>query len=166
MITQRQQAIRLRIICGDRASRNVVGPHLEAARGSAHVAALCHRFHFDERIRLDLTRGHVVCVHKDDHSAAKDPAVAIIEAVDRRVVLIVAADCCELQRRGILKLGVFRHACANEEVCSSSRRVPFPSSRPVIEVKAARDADAGVEVGEQFGKHRLDLLADQVVIAL
>jgi len=37
--------IRLGIISGDRASRNVVRQSFEAACGSADVAALCHRFH-------------------------------------------------------------------------------------------------------------------------
>ena len=37
-------------------------------------------------------------MHKDDIAAALDAAIAVVEAVDRRIVLVVAADGGENQR--------------------------------------------------------------------
>src|SRR4029077_5850938 len=51
-------------------------------------------------------------------------------------------------------------------VRASGRCVPFPVSRAIVEVETTRDTDTGVEVGEQFGKHRLDIFANTVVICL
>ena len=87
---QRQQRIRLRIIGGDRSARDVVGQRREAAEPPFHVV-IAQGVNFDERLGSDASRRHVVLVHKDDGPRAVDPPIAIIHAVDRRVVLVVAA---------------------------------------------------------------------------
>src|SRR5262249_17787382 len=123
--------------------------------------------------RLDPPLLHVELVQEHDHAAAEDAAIAIVEAVDRRVVLVVAAQRGEPQHRGTVGLAVlakdqwiFRDPFMQPEVGRAGRRIPHQLARRIRKVESARLAYAGVVVAEWNRKDLLDAMADQVVIRL
>ena len=57
--------------------------------------AVGQRFDFDPIAFRDPAGAHVGLVHEHDHAAAEHAAIPVVERVDRRIVLIVAAQCRE-----------------------------------------------------------------------
>jgi hypothetical protein len=76
---------------------------------------------------------HVDLVGEDDVAPPGHPAIAIIEAVDRGVVLVVAADRGQQQRARLRFFGVR----VDEELRLAARRVPDPVARADGQAEAA-----------------------------
>ncbi len=108
-------------------------------------------------------RLQVVLVHEDDVAPAADAAIAIVEAVDGRIVLIVAADGGEHQRFGLPGARIAVEAREHDEVGLAVRRQPLALGGGDVEAEAARLAHARIEVGEGR-EDLLDGVADDVVI--
>ncbi len=101
---------------------------------------------------------HVLRIEKDDAPPAPNSAITIIEPVDRRVELIVAAD-----RHHQILIGreIMARDVMHCEMSASRRRSEIPFARGVRQVEAARLAHAPVIVIEARNDAR-DVVADAI----
>ncbi len=92
-------------------------------------------------------------------------AVAVVETVDRRVVLVVAAQRGQVQQvaRTLRRLRVVARDRMDEEARAPVDRAPFSFARAVAQVEATRGANAFVEILETLD-HRRDVFADAIII--
>jgi len=104
--------------------------------------------------------GDIGFVHKYHMPAAVDPAIAVIEAVDRRVELIVRADRGH-QQSSRRKVNFLKHARSEMSLARGGRKIPFPGR--IRQIESAGYADAFVVIIETRN-HALDRIADTVVI--
>ena len=96
----RSRAAPARCTPGSRRRRSPRGVGYDTTRKSRRDplrAVLPHRHDVDDLLGLEAEPGDVVGVHDDDAAAAGQPAVAVVEAVDRGVELVVAAQRLQQQ---------------------------------------------------------------------
>src|ERR1700736_4519607 len=90
MIGERQQRIGLRIIGADRAYWDVMRFCAEATDDSP-ISILSKRFYLDDVTLRDPPCLHVGFIHEHHHAAPEHATIAVVEPIDRRIVLIVAS---------------------------------------------------------------------------
>ncbi len=110
--------------------------------------------------------GHIFRIHENHTPFAVHPAIAIVHAVDRGVVLVMRAERLQDEQAATiaraLKLRLFRQ-CAAEELRLASGRVPLTLARGISQIEAARLAHARVVVFEARD-HGGDVIADEIVV--
>ena len=100
------------------------------------------------------------------HHAFVDVAVAVAIGVDGGVELVVTADRHQLQVLGIRRAVVLvQHVAGKEEVGLAVGCIPLSLTGTIGQAETSGLFDAGVVVGELFGQHRFDLVADERVVA-
>src|ERR1700730_10352606 len=106
MIGERQQRIGLRIIGADRAYWDAMRFCPEATDDSP-ISILSKRFYLDDVTLRDPACLHVGFIHEHHHAAPEHAAIAVVETVDRRIVLIVASEGRKPKHCGIGDRRVF-----------------------------------------------------------
>src|SRR6516225_10291369 len=134
------------------------------ATDDAPYPVIRERFDFDHVALADPSRGHVGLVHEDHHAAAKYAAVAVVEGIDRRVVLVVTPQRRESKHAGIGDGFVLLDPWKRQKICPTRLRVPHTHARRICQMKSAWAANPLVEVRKQLGEHCLDLVANAVVV--
>ena len=115
----------------------------------------------DDGLRFELETRHVVLVHHDDSARVVDAAVAVVIAVDGRVVLVMTAH--SHQDESVLGDVAHRQGIGVDHRLTA-RRVPGrPVPRPVGQVEAALVSNPLIVIGE-FRQATLDEISDRVMI--
>src|SRR5262249_42401923 len=114
----------------------------------------------DELAGREPGRRDVGGMEEDDASVAGDPAIAILESIDGRVELIVAADRRH-QELAVAKL--FARWRNRGDDGFAGRRLERAALRAARQPEAARLAHAAVEILEA-GNDARDRVADAVVV--
>src|SRR5712664_1348025 len=107
--------------------------------------------------------GEVTFVDEHDVAPPRNSAIAIIHAVDRRVVLIVTSDCRECESLIVGHTRIFFEPGIDEKIRFLRRRQPIAFRCGNIQPKSTRLLDPRIEVCE-VRKYRLDAIADLCVI--
>src|ERR1700722_11027868 len=162
MKCERKQRICFRIIGADGAGRDLVRLRSEATDHPMPVIG--QGFDFDDIALGDATYPHVGHIHEHHHAASKYAAVSVIERIDGRVVLIVAAQRGEPQHRRILNWLIFGSAREDKEIGATRWGIPDPLAWRYAQMKPTRMTNALVEAGEQSRKDLLDLVAYPVIV--
>jgi hypothetical protein len=106
-----------------------------------------------QHVQIDL-------IGKNDVAPPGYPAIAVVQTIDRRIILIMTADCGEQKRAGLRRFGMGM----GDELRLAAGRVPDALAGTDGQAEAAGFTHAAVEVVE-IGIDLLDLVADQVVMA-
>src|SRR5271166_791894 len=125
MIGERQQRIGLRIIGADRAYRDTMGFYPEPTHDST-PSVLGERFDLDLLALRDTPRLHVGFIHEHHHAAPEHAAIAVVETVDRRIVLIVASERRKPKHRGVGDWRVFVDPGEDQKIGAARVGVPDP----------------------------------------
>ena len=112
---------------------------------------------------LQPAAGEVVFVDEHDLAAPPDSAIAIIQAVDGCVVLIMASDRRERESFAIRHGRIFIEPRIDQKVGLLRRCQPLTLRCSNIQPKSTRLLDAGIEISERR-KDGLDGIADLSVI--
>src|SRR5258705_12240833 len=112
---------------------------------------------------LQAAAGEVALIDKHNVAPPRNSPIAIVHAVDRRVVLIVTSDRCERESFTIGHTRILIYAGTDDKIGLVRRRPPLTLRCGNIEPKSARLLDASVEIRE-FRKDRLDAIANLSVI--
>ncbi len=107
-------------------------------------------------------RRQIVRVGEHHVAAAGDAAIAVVEAVDGGIVLIMAANGGEGER-AVAAPVILVDAGEEQELRLAVRGLPFARRGADGQAEAAGLADARVEVAE-IGEDDLDLVADMVIV--
>ena len=102
---------------------------------------------------------HVGLIHECHHASAENPTVSVVEAVDRRVVLIVAAQCRKPKHRRIGNRRVLVEA-ATQEIVGPDQQV-----LDVVCVRPGHDADVGEDLRTELEVLPLRLLLPGLSLA-
>jgi len=163
MVSERQQRICLRIIGPDRAYRDAVRFYPEAAHDSP-LSILGERFDLDLVAFRDTPGLHVGFIHEHDHAAAEHAPIAVVETVNRCIVLVVASQCREPEHCRVRDWGVFVDPMKDQKIGAAGGGVPDPLAWRSGQVKAARLANPLIEISKQFREDLFNLVADPVVV--
>src|SRR5258707_1329116 len=117
----------------------------------------------DEIAMLQPATAEVAFVDEHNVAPPRNSTIAIIHAVDRRVVLIMASDRRECESFTIGHTRIFIESGINEKIGLLRRCQPLTLRCGNIQPKSTRLLDARIEVCE-FRKDRLDCIADLSVI--
>ena len=112
----------------------------------------------DEIAVLQSAAGEVAFVDEHDVAPPRNSAIAIIHAVDRRVVLIMASDCRECENLIVGHTRIFIEPGIDEKLRFLRRRQPIAFRCGNIQPKSTRLLDPRIEVCE-VRKYRLDGIA-------
>src|SRR4029077_3261857 len=136
MISQREQWIGLGIIGANRAYRDAVRLHPEAAYDSP-LSILGERLDLDHVAFSDAPSSHVGFIHEYHHAAAEHPAIPIVKTVNRRIVLIVTPEGGKPKHRGSSDGRVLLYPWEHQKVGAACGGVPNPLAWRIGQVKAA-----------------------------
>src|SRR3546814_7675128 len=93
MIVERDEAVGLRIISRQRAPRDGMRDHGVSSKRSRRTCVNIHQIAVLQAEILEI-----LCIGEDHIPSAGHAAVAVVQAIDRRIILVVAADRGEKQR--------------------------------------------------------------------
>jgi len=107
---------------------------------------------------------HVALVEEEHVAMTENPAISIVEPVNRRVVLVGPAQTGETQHVGFVRFEILLKMLEDEESSpshwQSSRRIRMPSS-----ANGSHRARVSVIIGFEIGENGLDLVANERVVA-
>src|SRR5215472_2790116 len=110
------------------------------ATDDAPYPVIRERFDFDHVALADPSRGHVGLVHEDHHAAAKYAAVPVVDAIDRRVVLVVTPQRRESKHAGSGDGFVLLDPWKRQKICPTRLRVPHTHAVVVSDERIPIDA--------------------------
>ena len=146
-VADRHEIVRFGIISRYRPPWDVVSVHFEPRQDPAR-RRVRPGFQFDKGVLFDLPFNHIGCIDEHHHPAADHAAIAVIKAVDRRVVLIMASYRRQQQDVGIRGRWILRDAVMTRKLAR-----PVGVSRLAravrLQVKATRLMDLAIEFAEQ-----------------
>jgi hypothetical protein len=90
------------------------------------VLVISQRFDFHRVALRDAAGPHVGFIHKYDHAPTKHPAIAVVESVDRCVVLIVTAQCREPKHCRIGHRAILFNPRENQKIGAAGCSIPNP----------------------------------------
>jgi hypothetical protein len=164
------QRVGFGIVGRDIALRDLVDHHVESGNNPLAPVAADGR-HIDPVSFGKAETAGIRPVHEHHVALALDAAIAIVHAVDSRVVLIVGAQALQQQHRLIAHLfgmaGTLRQhrvrQGAGTKLGAAAGGIPRQLRRGVVQMKAARLLDARIEIGET-GDGLLDEIANTPIV--
>ncbi|KAG1391812.1 hypothetical protein G6F59_014790 [Rhizopus arrhizus] len=123
VVVQRQQWIQFGVVAGQRAARHRVVQYGQAIDAPAHAIA-ADRLQADLRLLLQPTRQPVLDVHEQHHAIVVHAAVAVVQAIDGGVVLVVAAQRRQFQAARFDGAGVLQQPLEGQEFGLARLRFP------------------------------------------
>ncbi len=128
VLIKRDQDVRLGIVGRDGACRDVIG-HSSLVRKNSLLTAGRIKHNIDQVAVFQSASREIILVDEDNIAAAGDAPVAVVQAIDRRIVLIMASDRRERKspfcRKVLLKSRIdqkVRSLRRRSGLCRSDRR--------------------------------------------
>lgn len=124
VVVERYDDIHFRIISGNGTAWNVVGNGGKSPHDALGLVLSGKSANVDAVAILQAAARQIAPVHEDYVAPAEDPAIAIVEPVYGRIILVMAADRGEDKGIGIVEQRIFVEARRHEKIGLAVFRVP------------------------------------------